>query len=165
MLTAARRNEAAQMRRDEITGTVWTIPASRGKGKADHAKPLWKAAKAIIDAMPLIGDGAFIFTHDGETPLGGFSKFKAALDKESGVENWGLHDLRRTARSLMSRTGVPSDHAERALGHVIGGIRRVYDRHEFLEEKRAAFDALRKMSSGSPARRRTRPRDRPPHTA
>ncbi len=144
LLTAARRNEAAQMRRDEITGTVWTIPASRSKGKADDAKPLSKAAKAIIDAMPLIGDGAFIFTHDGETPLGGFSKFKAALDKESGVENWGLHDLRRTARSLMSRTGVPSDHAERALGHVIGGIRKVYDRHEFLEEKRAAFDALAK---------------------
>ena len=45
-------------------------------------------------------------------------------------------------RSLMSRAGVPTDHAERCLGHVIGGVRGVYDRHEYLEEKRRAFEAL-----------------------
>jgi hypothetical protein len=42
----------------------------------------------------------------------------------------------------MSRAGVASDHAERCLGHVIGGVRGVYDRHEYLEEKRRAFEAL-----------------------
>ena len=55
------------------------------------------------------------------------------------MPSWRLHDLRRTARSLMSRAKVPTDHAERALGHVIGGVRETYDRHEYLEEKRAAF--------------------------
>jgi hypothetical protein len=53
-----------------------------------------------------------------------------------------IHDLRRTARSLMSRAGVLSDHAERAIGHVIGGVRGIYDLHEFYSEKRAAFEAL-----------------------
>jgi hypothetical protein len=42
----------------------------------------------------------------------------------------------------MSRAGVPSDHAERCLGHVISGVRGVYDRHEYREEKRHAFEAL-----------------------
>ena len=42
----------------------------------------------------------------------------------------------------MSRAGVNSDIAERCLGHVIGGVRGVYDRHEYLSEKRSAFDAL-----------------------
>jgi hypothetical protein len=42
----------------------------------------------------------------------------------------------------MSRAGVPSDHAERCLGHVIGGVRGIYDRHEFLKEKREAFEKL-----------------------
>jgi integrase len=55
---------------------------------------------------------------------------------------WTIHDLRRTARSLMTKAGIEPDHAERALGHVIGGVRGVYDRHEFREEKRKAFDAL-----------------------
>jgi integrase len=74
--------------------------------------------------------------------LGGFSKFKAAFDKACGVTGWTLHDLRRTARSLMSRAGIDADHAERALGHVIPGVRGVYDRHEFRDEKRRAFEAL-----------------------
>jgi integrase len=58
------------------------------------------------------------------------------------VKGWRFHDLRRTARSLMSRAGVPSDHAERCLGHVMPGVRGTYDRHEYYEEKRHAFEAL-----------------------
>jgi hypothetical protein len=42
----------------------------------------------------------------------------------------------------MSRAGVPTDHAERCLGHVIGGVRGVYDRHEYHAEKARAFEAL-----------------------
>ena len=60
----------------------------------------------------------------------------------SGVSGWVIHDLRRTARSLLSRAGVPTDHAERCLGHVIGGVRGVYDRHEYYDEKAKAFEAL-----------------------
>ena len=55
---------------------------------------------------------------------------------------WVLHDLRRTGRSLMSRAKVPFDHAERCLGHSMGGIRQIYDRYEYLDEKRSAFEAL-----------------------
>jgi integrase len=53
-----------------------------------------------------------------------------------------IHDLRPTARSLMSCAGVPSNYAERCFGHVIGGVRGVYDRHAFSREKREAFEAL-----------------------
>jgi hypothetical protein len=42
----------------------------------------------------------------------------------------------------MSRAKVPTDHAERALGHVMGGVRETYDRYEYLDEKREAFEAL-----------------------
>jgi hypothetical protein len=42
----------------------------------------------------------------------------------------------------MSRAGVNKDIAERCLAHAIGGVRGVYDRHAYLEQKRQAFDAL-----------------------
>ena len=45
----------------------------------------------------------------------------------------------------MSRAGVPSDHAERCLGHVLPGIRGTYDRHEYLPEKERVFAALATM--------------------
>jgi integrase len=58
------------------------------------------------------------------------------LSRELHAIWWTLHDLRRTARSLMSRAGVPADHAERCLGHVMPGA------CEYLEEKRDAFNKL-----------------------
>jgi hypothetical protein len=42
----------------------------------------------------------------------------------------------------MSKAGVPSDHAERCLGHVIGGVRGVYDRHAYREEMLIAYEKL-----------------------
>jgi integrase len=138
LLTAARRNEAVYARRSEISGSEWLIPASRYKTKIDHLIPLSGAALAQLPS----GAGDFIFSANGKQAIGWLTGRKAALDEASGVTGWTIHDLRRTARSLMSRAGVPSDHAERALGHVIRGVRGVYDRHEYLEEKRQAFDAL-----------------------
>jgi integrase len=142
LLTAARRSEAAEMMRKEIDGTDWTLPAVRNKTKLDLVRPLSKAAQAVVEAQPQIDGCQYVFTSDGRAPLSGFSKFKRAFDKATGVTGWTLHDLRRTARSLMSRAGVNADHAERCLGHVIGGVRGTYDRHEYHREKQEAFDAL-----------------------
>jgi integrase len=138
LLTATRRSEAIYIKRSEIAGGEWTIPAARYKTKIDHMIPLSQAALAQLPQ----GDGEFIFSANGKQAIGGLTERKAAIDEASGVSGWTLHDLRRTARSLMSRAGVPSDHAERCLGHVIGGVRGVYDRHEYHREKAQAFEAL-----------------------
>ena len=58
------------------------------------------------------------------------------------IPKWRLHDLRRTARSLMSRAGIRPDIAERVLGHAITGVEGVYDRHSYREEKAHALRAL-----------------------
>jgi integrase len=144
LVTATRRNEAARMRWDEIEGSTWTIPAARYKTKTDHDVPLTDAALALIGPRPKdYAKRPFVFsTTGGSKPFSGYSKAKEALDKLLEMEPWTLHDLRRTARSLMSRAGVPTDHAERALGHVIAGVRSVYDRHTYLTEKQKAFEAL-----------------------
>jgi integrase len=140
LLTGARRTEAAGMTRSELDGGDWTLPAARNKTKVDLVRPLSKQALA---ALPTKADGCdFVFSTDGETSISGFSKFKLALDKESGTAGWTLHDLRRTARSLMSRAGVSPDHAEHCLGHVMAGVRGTYDRHEYYDEKQRAFVAL-----------------------
>jgi integrase len=134
LLTACRRGEAAFAQRSEIVGGDWIVPAARYKTGKDHLVPLSQAARGLAE-----GQGEYLF---GAGPVFSIHRHKVAIDKASGVTGWTLHDLRRTARSLMSRAGVPSDHAERCLGHVIGGVRGTYDRHEYREEKRLAFEAL-----------------------
>jgi integrase len=141
LLTATRRNEAADMPDTELLGNDWIIPAARYKTKLDHVVPLSRAARDLLASIPRIKGVSYFFT-TGSTPIRGFGKFKTAFDEACGVTDWTLHDLRRTARSLMSRAGVDSDHAERCLGHVIGGVRGTYDRHAYYDEKKHAFEAL-----------------------
>jgi len=165
LLTATRRDEAARMLWSEIDNddfSVWVIPAARYKTKIDFEVPLSGAALGILHEARRIklGTAGYVFTTGGETPISGFSKWKAHFDAlmlaerckiaaaygddvdKITVPGWTIHDLRRTARSLMSQVGVAPDHAERALGHVIGGVRGVYDRHAYRKEKRQAFEAL-----------------------
>jgi integrase len=142
LLTTARRGEAAKLCLAEIAGSDWTLPARRNKTKVDLIRPLPKAAQDLLAAMPKFRGCRYVFTNDGVTAIGGHSKFRAALMKASGTAGWTLHDLRRTSRSLLSRTGVPSDHAEHCLGHMPPGMKKVYDRHKYYDEKRRALEKL-----------------------
>ncbi len=151
LLTMTRRNEASDMHSSEIDGDLWVIPAERYKNKQDHVVPL---PASVLKLLPK-GRGFVFSTTDGKKAFSGFSKSKAELDRliakarkaagKPAMPRWTLHDLRRTGRTLMSRAGVPDDHAERAMGHVIAGVRGTYDRHEFLDEKRKAFEALAQL--------------------
>jgi integrase len=137
LLTATRRDEAARMPRSELHGTDWVIPAARYKNNLDHLIPLTPEALSLLPV-----EGEWMFSILGRVPFSDFSAKKATFDAACGVTGWVIHDLRRTARTLMSRCGVTSDHAERCLGHVLGTIRGTYDLHSFATEKRQAFEAL-----------------------
>jgi integrase len=142
LLTATRRTEVAEMTCSEIQGSIWVIPAARYKTGAEVALPLSAAAMQVLAEVPKIQGCDYLFSTDGRRPISGFSTFKLRFDLECGVRAWRLHDLRRTARSLLSRAGVDPDLAERCLGHAITGVRGVYDRHRYLEEMRHAFEKL-----------------------
>jgi integrase len=141
LLTGARRNEARFLQWSEIDGTSWRLPAARNKTKVELVRPLSKAAQAVLAALPRFVDGPFVFTGTGRHALS-MGKPKAAFDAACGVEGWTLHDMRRTARTLLSRAGVDADTGERCLGHVLPPIRRVYDQHQYQPEMLAAFEAL-----------------------
>lgn len=154
LLSACRLNEVARLSRSELDDDAAIIPAERVKTKTEHVLPITPALAALIGE----GEGFLFSTDEGGSPFSGFSKAKSRLDaiiaeqrKRDGLKpmpGWRLHDLRRTARSLMGRAGVPTDHAERVLGHVMPGVRGVYDRHSYLPEKRTALERLAVMVDG-----------------
>jgi integrase len=151
LLTAARRTEASAMAWSEVDDGVWTLPAVRNKVAArskkvkDLVRPLSRMA---MEALPKVEGCKYVFTADGRRPMTGYSKPKQRFDERVAevlgepIPNWTLHDLRRTARSLMSRAQVPERHAEQCLGHVIGGIQGIYDRHRYHDEMLAAYEKL-----------------------
>ena len=138
---------------------IWEIPSWRYKTKRPNFVPLSQAALSIIHAQPDTKGCNYVFPSRVGTPFSGFGKKKAALDravltatKSKGqraeikpIANWTLHDLRRTAKTLMVRAGVRPDISERVLGHVISGVEGTYDRHSYADEKRDALEKLAAM--------------------
>ena len=141
LLTGCRRSEATGLTWDELADSVWTLPARRNKTGRELTRPLSSAVQALLDAQPRIAGCPFVFSH-GRSPLAGLSRSKRNLDAASGVAGRRVHDLRRSARTLMARAGVSVEIAERALGHLVGGVIAVYDRHRYVDEKRTAYEAL-----------------------
>jgi integrase len=144
LLTAQRLEKIRTIRWDDISPDgVWTIRTEpREKSNAGVLK-LPALALGIIHAQPRFASNDFVFAGNKAAKTLEH-RDRLAFDKLSGVTGWRLHDLRRTARSLMSRAGVLSEHAERVLGHVIPGVEGVYDRHKYFDEK---ADALRKLAA------------------
>ena len=146
LLTAQRRDKVADLRWDDIDAQgTWTIRTEeREKGNPGKLQ-LPKQALKLIQAQPRFVGNPYVFAGKDGHALRRNSKGKARFDAKCKVKDWRLHDLRRTARSLMSsRAGVLSEHAERVLGHALGGVEGIYNRHSFDAEK---ADALRKLAA------------------
>jgi integrase len=152
LLLGQRRAEVAGMRWTELDGDLWTIPAVRVKNKKTHLVPLPQQALDLIATIQPIGE-TFVFSTNGTTPVSGWSKLKAKVDskmeelaaKEKAViPPWTLHDLRRTCASSLQRLGIALPITEKVLNHTSGsfrGIVSVYQKHEYLAERRAALAA------------------------
>jgi integrase len=99
-------------------------------------------AMKIIRAQPRMAGCPFVFAAGRNGPLAGFSSRHEAFKARCGVDGFHIHDLRRTARSLMARAGVQPHVAERVLGHAVGGVESVYDVHRYDAEKADALARL-----------------------
>ena len=141
-LTGQRREEVAQLRWAELDekSRTWTIPGSRTKNKKAHIVHLSEPAWRVI---PQRSNGEFVFESSHRTHFQNFGQAKPELDRRSGVTGWRLHDLRRTIVSGMARLGVPPHVADKILNHqagTISGVAAVYQRHDFLLERKEALD-------------------------
>ena len=159
LLTGQRRGEVAGMRRGEINGDVWVLPAERTKNKQRHDVPLSAPVLALIEGMPKIAGGDCVFATNGRNSLGNFHRIKRELDTRMNPQTpWVLHDLRRTVASGMARLGIRLPTIEKVLNHKGGsfrGIVGVYQRHDFAAEKRDALqrwaDHIGAIVRGEPA--------------
>jgi integrase len=100
---------------------------------------------AIIENQPRIHGNPYVFASGPRNHFNSWSQRKEEFDETlADMPPWVIHDLRRTARSLMSRADVRPDIAERVLGHAIPGVEGVYDRHRYDDHK---ADALMRLAA------------------
>jgi integrase len=145
ILTGMRRGAVAGMRRSEIKGEMWTIPAVRmkrtkGKNEKAHTIPLPKQVLAIVERMPRLGDGDLVFTATGRRGLEHFDRIKDAIDEHVKTsEPWVWHDIRRTVATHMQGLKIDPAVIEKIEGRSIKGVRRIYQRYDYMPEMRKAL--------------------------
>jgi integrase len=142
-LTGQRREEVARMTWDELdlARRLWTLPKSRTKNAKEHVVHLSEQSLTALKRVEK--EQPFVFSTLGTKPFREFSKAKRKLDQLSGVTGWRLHDLRRTSVSGMARLGVAPHVADKILNHqtgAISGVASVYQRHDFLAERKDALE-------------------------
>lgn len=140
LLTGQRRSEVATMRWSEVTDDLWLIPREKVKKDRPHSVPLSATAAATLASLPRYGPDGFVFsTTGGKSASSNFAKVKAEMDRLSGTSGWTIHDIRRTVRSKLAELGVPEVVARKVVNHEAGKVDRIYNRHEYLAEKREAL--------------------------
>jgi integrase/DNA-binding CsgD family transcriptional regulator len=153
LLTTQRDGTVVKMKREDIDADgVWTVPVDSKRRKKTIGKvQLPGMVRREIGNLPIFEGNPYVFAGCGQGHINGLGLGKKRLDERmkdllgGELEPWVLHDLRRTARSLMSRAeaGIPREYAERALGHTIRGVEGTYDRHDYFGEK---TETLRKLA-------------------
>ncbi|HWN51457.1 MAG TPA: tyrosine-type recombinase/integrase, partial [Xanthobacteraceae bacterium] len=120
---------------------TWKLSSHRTKNAKSHEVHLSEPVIAVLNRTK--ERGKFIFSRSGDSSFQDFSLAKRQLDKLSGVTGWRLHDLRRTCVSGMARLGIAPHVADKILNHqagTISGVAAIYQRHDFLAERREVLE-------------------------
>jgi len=163
LILGQRRSEIAGMRWDDVDldAKTWTLASEATKSGRRHVVPLPEMAVDIIETLPrktmsmpngMTRPSPFVLTTDGSMPVSGFSKAKSRINDRIAaaraegefdpMPQWGIHDLRRTCATGMAKLGTSESIIGRVLNHAAKGVTStVYNRYEYLAEKKHALDS------------------------
>jgi len=161
---AQRPGEVMRMRKADIDGRWWTIPAADTKNGLPHRVYLTEPAWSIVEPR-LEGESPYVFPsrHDPDRPIGTLQKAQeraragreatGTTPERSAIQNARIHDWRRTAASRMASRGIPRHVVGRVLNHAEQGVTATYDRHSYDAEKREALETwgneLQRLADGN----------------
>ena len=162
LFTLQRREEVAGMRWSELSPDLglWTIPAERMKNRKPHDVHLSDAARAVLRSIPRLAHQDYVFTTTGRGPVSGFSRARSLLDARitanrdgAPLASWRLHDFRRSGVTRLAGMGFDSIVVDKLLAHKparLKGVAAIYQRHEFMEERKRALEAWAALLTRSP---------------
>lgn len=141
ILCMIRKSELIEAKWDEIDfeKAEWSIPGERMKKDKPHLVPLSRQAVAMFEELKGLASGSdWIFPSRGtlNQPIAKSTLNVAVRTLEHDVQDFVIHDFRRTASTHLHEAGFNSDWIEKALAHETKGIRGVYNRAQYAEQRR-----------------------------
>ena len=159
LLTMVRKSELTNATWSEISfsDALWTIPKERMKRRNVHLVFLSQQALDILIALKTFAGGSgYVFPsrYDSDVPMSSATlnqvltlTYKAAQKDGKSIGKFGPHDLRRTASTLLHEAGYNTDWIEKCLAHEQKGVRAVYNKAEYREQRAAMLQDWADMVS------------------
>ncbi len=149
-LTGARQSEVrtAEWCDFNFDSMIWTVPPEKSKTAKPINRPISKKAKELIDSLAMVyGKSGFLIPGANQTKamtthsINRFcARMRAHLLTEFKTPKFTPHDSRRSLSTLLSEAGTAPHVTEKMLGHVLRGVMAIYNKHDWIEEQRKAYD-------------------------
>lgn len=146
LLTMVRRSELLEAPWEEfdLDAALWTIPESRTKNGKPHLVPLSRQVVALLESIGKT-TGRIGIVLPGQNPKRPISTGTLhecmKRNKNFGIARFTPHDFRRTASTILHEQGWNSDAIEKALNHTMKGVRGVYNKAEYIDQRREMLQA------------------------
>jgi integrase len=152
ILTGARNAEIREAKRCEfnLEKELWILPPERSKTKKQIRRPLSKGASELINTLDLIYGQDRTFLIEGDKrgkPLTAhaLNRFVQRMNNHLKYPHFVPHDFRRTIVTRLSEMEVMPHVTEKMLGHELGGIMAIYNKHDWLDEQRKSYELYWKV--------------------
>lgn len=145
LLTGQRKSEIGQLQAKYISGNQVTLPPALVKNNREHTFPLGPLAQSLL---PDVKTGYLFTAVKSDAPYNLYKDHLKLLQEKTGINDFTLHDLRRTFSTKLAELGVPIHVTEKLLNHVSGthsGVQAVYNRYSYRTEMHQAvlqYEAL-----------------------
>lgn len=122
---------------------VWTVPKEHSKMGNVIRRPIFSQAQPMIERLMDAYDNVMFPGYDINEPISiaAANRYIGRIrDDMEGVGYWRAHDFRRTVVTRLSEEGVAPHVTEKMMGHDLGGVMAVYNKHDWLEEQRKGYE-------------------------
>jgi integrase len=141
ILTMVRKSELIEAKWEEfdLDKAEWAIPGERMKKDKPHLVNLPRQAVAMFEELKgLAGRSEWVFPsrNDWRKPIAKTTLNYAVRSLDLDLRDFVIHDFRRTASTHLNEAGFNSDWIEKALAHETRGIRGVYNRAQYADQRR-----------------------------
>lgn len=144
MLYGARNSELRLAVRGEFDREegIWTVPAEKSKTKKLIRRPIFDAADELLKKAEMTYGNILFPGPRLSVPMSisGANRFIGRIQGVVGVGEFSAHDFRRTLATRLSEEGVAPHVIEKMLGHELGGVLSVYNKHDWIAEQKAAYE-------------------------
>jgi len=144
MLYGARNSELRLAIKGEFNreDKLWIVPADKSKTKKLIRRPIFTHIEQFLDkAVMTYGDVLFPGPNlKLPMTISGANRYLGRIKDTVNFGEFTAHDFRRTLATRLSEDGVAPHVIEKMLGHELGGVLAVYNKHDWIAEQKAAYE-------------------------